>query len=137
MAGLSKQNQEMKSQVGDQKVSSISEIMGAEPPTFSRISILDNEEIFPFLKPIFPRRIRKRARPSSEYPENPSKKIKQELSKSPTEEKDHTVDTGSIRMHMHIMQRSFDKVQMGLRMMRKEQEKIYRSMIGIGKILNE
>ena len=35
MAGLSKQNQEMKSQVGDQKVRSISEIMSAEPPTFT------------------------------------------------------------------------------------------------------
>ena len=89
MSGLTKHNQKLKSQLGGQKNPCLFEDLKAEPPTFSRISILDSEEIFPFLKPLAPRRIRKRACPFSEFPEKPSKKIKQGLSKMPSEEKDH------------------------------------------------
>ena len=118
----------MWSQLGAKKVRSISEILKEEPPTFSGISIMDNEEIFPFLAPLAPKRIRKRSRPSSESPEKSCKKIKQGLSAIPSEEKDQSVDTGSIRMHIRLMKRSFDKVQKCLQTARKEQERIFFSM---------
>ena len=54
MSDLINQNQKMASQLGAKKVRSISEILKEEPPTFSGISILDNEEIFPFLAPLKP-----------------------------------------------------------------------------------
>ena len=63
MPGVSKHNQKMKGQLEDHKVPSLHDELKTEHPTFSRISILDNEEIFPFLKPLAPSRMRKRARP--------------------------------------------------------------------------
>ena len=44
-----------------------------------------NYLFIPFLKPLAPRRIRKRACPFSESPEKPSKKIKQGLSTMPSD----------------------------------------------------
>ena len=137
MSGLSNQNQKMEEQLGGKEVRRISEILKAEPSTFSGTSIIDNEEIFPFLAPLAPKRISKRSPPPCESPEKSCKKIKQGLPAIPSQEKVKSVDTSSIRMHMRLMKRSFDKVQKCLKIARKEQERIFFSMKEIEKILDE
>ena len=119
------------------KKRSIEEILKDEPPTFSGISIIDNDEIFPFLRPLEPRRIRRRSPPFPVSPEPPCKKIKLGQSAIPSEEKAQSVDLASIRMHMGFIKRCFDKVQKCLKVARKAQERIFFSLKEIEKILDE
>ena len=54
MSDLINENQKMVGQLSTKKKRSIKEILKDEPPTFSGISIIDNDEIFPFLRPLEP-----------------------------------------------------------------------------------
>ena len=137
MSDLINENQKMVGQLSTKKKRSIEEILKDEPPTFSGISIIDNDEIFPFLRPLEPRRIRRRSPPFPVSPEPPCKKIKLGQSAIPSEEKTQSVDLASIRMHMGFIKRRFDKVQKCLKVARKAQERIFFSLKEIEKILDE
>lgn len=118
-----------------------------DPLIPDKVPVMESLKVFPALKTIAPKKIRKRASPFT--PEKPAKKIKlefpkhdlsdkkEENSNGPSEKKVEKVDIEHLQGLVRKMSSSFQKAHIGLKMLTKHLGEIYAYIGEVKKVVGE
>ena len=102
---------------------------------FEDVPISDSKIDLLAPKPFAPKKIRKRACPFTPSPAKSPKKIKKEVITEPSDEKSTAVDPERLKSLLHRVKKNFNKVQLGMKIMRQELSNLHAAVDEIEKLV--